>query len=303
MYGKIEAPVRFTFIEEEADRHAELCSRVSEWKRTNCNAFKLQIDLPINGDCATTLDLELNRLKPGEKFGPAFVFLDQFGFSSVPLSLIRRVMQQPVCEVFVYMNWTGINRFMTDPNKASALTAAFGSERWREAQTMPQVQRELFIRKLYVEALKTQAGVEFVWPFTMNNEKDQPLYWLFFGTQNLTGLKVMKRAMWQVDGTGAFAFSDRQGLQQMTLLKSYDAGTLAHDMENQLADRILTAAEVERWVLTETPAYLFKDALQLLEGKKSLRVLNPTPGRKSGSYPDDELASIKLQFASAPMFN
>ncbi len=43
-------------------------------------------------------------------------------------------------------------------------------------------------------------------------------YFLIFGTKHIEGLKAMKEAMWKVDPTGAFRFSDVTNPAQLTLL-------------------------------------------------------------------------------------
>jgi three-Cys-motif partner protein len=70
--------------------------------------------------------------KSNIKFGPALAFLDQFGYGAVSMDLIKRIMSYPQCEVFTYLNYKDMNRWISDPAKAAAFTRAFGGEEWRK---------------------------------------------------------------------------------------------------------------------------------------------------------------------------
>jgi hypothetical protein len=133
----------------------------------------------------------------------------------------------------------------------------------------------------------------------MFDRNGQPLYWLIFCTNNLRGLEEMKKAMWFVDGTGEFRFSDEDDPTQLPMFsRRFDDEWLAAELETRRAGRTMSAYEVKEYVLTDTPCYLFKTALKSLEVRKplSVRVVKAPEGRKPGTYPDDQLEDIGLTF-------
>jgi hypothetical protein len=132
----------------------------------------------------------------------------------------------------------------------------------------------------------------------MYDQQNQPLYWLLFCTDNLRGLEEMKKAMWHVDRTGGFKFSDRDNPDQLQLLDvGFSQSWLADELREKLGGRHLNVQEIKEYVLTETPCYLFKSALQELEtGRRVVSISQAPIGRRPGTYPDDKLGEIVVQF-------
>jgi hypothetical protein len=234
------------------------------------------------------------------QFGPALAFLDQFGYGAVSMALITRILSYPQCEVFTYLNYLEMNRWITDPHKAEAFTRAFGGHEWGQAATLPEQLRRQHLLEAYKTALRTRARGKYVVSFLMFDHDNRPLYWLLFCTNNLRGLEEMKKAMWSVDESGGFRFSDRDDPSQLRLLKqSFDSDWLARELQSRLAGRTMTAWAVKEYVLCETPCYLFKNALRSLEISKKVTPLNVPVGRKPGTFPDEHLEKITLRFANS----
>jgi hypothetical protein len=147
-----------------------------------------------------------------------------------------------------------------------------------------------------------RGNAAYVTSFSMFDKNGQPLYWLVFCTNNLRGLEEMKKAMWAVDRTGEFRFSDEDNPGQLKLFdESYNDPWLADELATRLAGKTMSAAEVKAYVLTDTPCYLFKGALKSLEvGKqKRVTVVIAPPGRKPGTYKDEQIGDIQLSFATS----
>ena len=283
-------PVQFIFIENDRERWQVLADQLSQYNEVTAQSQKVHLTAPIRDDCRITLARMLEESdRRHEKFGPALIFLDQFGYSAVPMLLIQQLMSQPQCEVLTYLFWRDLDRFITDHNKHAGITEAFGHDGWKPAIQMASGERERFMLDTYTAALRQHAGSAYVWPFAMLDENQRLLYWLFFCTNNIRGLEEMKKAMWKVDQTGAFRFSDRDGLAQLTFLTTYTDKMLAHDMASRLAGRTMTVGQVFEWVLTETPAYKFKVPLAALEKRGSVKPVSPPRGRRPGTFPDDNM--------------
>jgi three-Cys-motif partner protein len=289
-------PVRFVFIEQDKERHATLRNEIEKVRSRIEASPRIDLRPPVLGDCAT----ELNRLldeyqNRGDTFGPALVFLDQFGYSEVPLSLVRRLLVIPRCEVFSYLNWDHLNRFLTDESKWPGITEAFGSEDWKKAIDLIGRQRRDFLLNAYLSSLK-QAGARFVAHFEMFGENDTLLYWLFFCTSHIRGLEEMKKAMWKVDDTGLFRFSDAANPNQQLLLGQHDTRWLATHLVRTLAGKTLGVPEIMEYVLVRTPCVLFKDALKELEAASKIEVSGASARRRRGTFSDAE-TGLRIRFS------
>lgn len=293
-------PVEMLFIEEREDRYRQLRDVLSPEIEAAGRAQNIHAIEPQHGDC----DVVLNELldeheRQGIKFGPALAFLDQFGYGSVSMDLIAQILQFRQCEVFTYLDYKDMNRWITDPQKAPAFDRAYGGSEWQECVNLPEAERRTRLLALYKYALRNRAGARYVTSFMMFEANGQPLYWLIFCTNNLRGLEEMKKAMWAVDGTGGFKFSDRDNPGQLRLLDDcFGQPWLVDELREKLAGQKMTAAAVKEYVLTDTPCYLFRGALKKLESEKHASVVDQPAGRKPGTYPDDKLKQIVLQFAA-----
>jgi three-Cys-motif partner protein len=288
-------PVRFIFIEARTDRHENLCRRLKVEESTLRDLRQIRMVPPIHGDCERELNRILDeREMAGIHFGPALVFLDQFGYSQVSISLVKRVLALPQCEVFELIEYREINRFITDESKNVAIDRAFGGNEWRDCAELSGPKREECLRTTYTRALRDRAGAKYVVSFRMHNSVGQPIYWLFFCTSHLRGVEEMKRAMWKLDGAGTFKFSDRVGLGQPAFLGGYDEKWLADELNRTLSGRVLDQTELKEFVLTSTPCYLFKGSLKILEKRGQLSVENTPSSRRPDTFP--ELAGIRLRF-------
>jgi three-Cys-motif partner protein len=294
-------PVSFLFIEYEKERFDSLV-RVIDGQRTRIAASSnIRLLPPQRGDCGTVLGTVLDDRESGRRpGGPMLAFLDQFGYSDVPIELIARIMKNHSCEVFSYMDWRFLNAFMTDEKKAAAISRAFGDESWKACLDVQGKMREQIFLKLYSERLRMAGNSKYVWNFAMSGEGDQLLYWLFFCTNSLRGLEEMKKAMWQVNDQGSFRFSDRDNPNQLTLaiMSGADDNWLANHLHKTLLGQSRTVGAIREYVLVETPCYKFKECLGLLERQGRIRVKVPaTDKRKKGTFSDE---STVVDFVKPP---
>jgi three-Cys-motif partner protein len=300
-------PVHMLFVEQRQDRFEHLRSVLGPYIAQAQKSRQIRAVEPFLGECDAVLSkLLADREAQGVTFGPALAFFDQFGYSAVAMELIGRVLRYGQCEVFTYLDYKDMNRWITDPDKAQAFNRAYGCQDWRQCVNLPEAKRRTCLLEQYKAALmrRTQDGgaeAKHVTSFLMFDKNEQPLYWLVFCTNNLRGLEEMKKAMWTIDKTGSFRFSDRDNPSQLRLLDdSFNPDWLAEEIEAKFASREMSALAIKEFVLTDTPCYLFKAALKKLEvgPKKSARVIQAPHGRKPGTYPDDKLPQIVLRFGT-----
>lgn len=281
---KFETAVRCLFVEERADRFDHLYALLTRLRPQIDTSANVEWTDPRRGDCELVLDELLKRWESKkEPFGPALVFLDQYGYSQVPVEIIRRIMTWRSCEVFSFINWRDLNRYLSDETKWPGITRAFGGEEWKEVMELSQSEKQTRFRELYEKALRDRAAVRYMCRFDMRDKNDRLLYWLFFCSNNIRGLEEMKRAMWKVDATGQFHFSDRHA-NNPQLLIGFDQSWLADALLEEFRGREIALQSVVEHVLVSTPCYLYNDALGLLERKGSLLLKGAPSERRARSF-------------------
>lgn len=232
------------------------------------------------------------RTKP---FGPALVFLDQFGYGSVPIELIRRILEHPQCEVLTYLEARRLNQFLTDPTKDNARRVAFGDDRWREAIDLPPGKRTARLKDLYRSSLTQLAGADWVWDFAMLGDRQDIVYWLYFCTNNVRGLEEMKKAMKKV--SAEFAFCDGDDADQMMMFTQCDDEWLQNRLVKEFAGREVSVKNIRDFVLLRTPMISYALNMATLQRRG---LVTPLGSAERISYVDD--LERKVRFKERSLF-
>lgn len=282
-------PVQIKLVEIRADRVANLRKLVGQMRPELARSGRIVVDDPIQDDCATVIDrLITEHEQRGQRLGPALFFLDQYGYSSFSINLIGRILKHDVCEVFSYLNWNMLSPFMADETKHTGISKAFGGDEWKDVLLLNGKAKEDRFLETYIKALRERAGAAYSYPFVMRDAADRVIYWLFFCSNNIRGLEEMKKAMWTVDRSGGFEFSDKHAMALGKLFQ-YGDGELANDLIAAHDGTELTVRAVREYVLVQTPAYKFKEALAILERTGRLEVVGAPAGRRAGAFKDLDL--------------
>lgn len=227
---------------------------------------------------------------------PTFAFIDPFGYSQVPFSIIERLMQNDKCEVLINFMYEEINRFVTHPNPKEELhrNNLFGTDEWQKAREIkvPE-EREIFLHDLYLKQLKEKARIKYVRSFKMINESNRTDYFLFFGSNHIKGLQKMKEAMWAVDKEGRFTFSDNTNPNQLVLFeKQPNFKHLENLIKNRFKGQTVTISVIEEFVIADTPfrETHYKEVLRNLEKATppQIEVINGTR-KKKFTYPSSDI--------------
>lgn len=285
----IRAKIEMRFIEADAERCEFLKGKIGSLKipeniRTECICAKF--DETLTG----ILDY-LDEQKKG--LAPAFVFVDPFGFTGMPFNLIKRIMANDKCEVLITFMYEEINRFISDVSLWDSLTETFGTDEWKQVTSERDPhQRRSRLRDVYKRQLEEKAGIKFVRSFEMINKANRTDYFLFFGTNNIAGLKKMKEAMWKIDESGSFQFSDatHNPSQPMLFETKPDYNLLKKILLQNFKSRAVSVAELEYFILTQTPFRETHYKKQILLPMESLQPPEIKVGctskrRKSGTFP------------------
>ncbi|WP_170213142.1 three-Cys-motif partner protein TcmP [Catellatospora citrea] len=207
---------------------------------------------------------------------PTFAFVDPFGVSGLPMEVLANLMAFDRCELFVNYMVNPVVRFATAENIDDCLKGLFGTTEFLKA---PAQGREKFLHDLYERQLKDVCKFSFVRSFGMKNKTGNTIYYLFYGTRSLKGLEIMKDAMWKIDPGGGYRFSDRLAGQDILFTEEdLIPGPLRNALASRFKNTTVTIAQIEEFVLVETPyrkAHIRKQALTPMEKARTITVKRP----------------------------
>jgi len=228
---------------------------------------------------------------------PTFAFIDPFGFSGIPFRLIERLLSYPKCEVFITFMADSVNRWLIldNPVDRNHLKELLGTEEI-ECILSNSTRRIEQIRDFYQAQLKSAA--RFVRYFEMRNEINRPIYYLFFASNNRLGHVKMKEAMWRVDSSGIFCFSDATDPKQHVIFNEPDLGSLRDDIRRHFGNQKgVDCREICLFTEDDT-AFIRTHMNAVLAGMESDKTLlvNPLKAdgskRRKGSFPDGVLVDF-----------
>ena len=202
-------------------------------------------------------------------------------------------MGNPHCEVLITFMYEEINRFLKNESLWESLKALFGNDNWKPVTIMTDPRlRETTVHGIYKEQLRSAAKIQHVLSFKMRNRANTTDYFLFFGTNNLLGLKKMKEAMWKVDESGSYLFSDNTNNPDQPVLfqREPDYEHLKRLLIGRFGKQTTSVQDLAAFVLTETPfreTHFKRQILVPMEEAGEIRADCPTRRRKKGSFPDD----------------
>ena len=237
----------------------------------------------------------------GKQMAPAFVMIDPFGVKGMPMEVIRRILKNPRCEVYVSFMWEHMNRFVSESEFEAPLDELFGTEEWRAGMKLAGDDRKDFLHGLYGKQLK-EAGAGQVVHFHLF-KGNRLKYSIFFGTSHTTGSDRMKKAIWRADPSGGYSF--RGGTQDQLVLLDLvqpDFAPLQNALQDQFADGGWVSIEdVLEFVRSDQTIYhdaqVKTPALKPMEGRGLLRV-DPHTRKRRGTYPEGCL--IKFEPRAVP---
>src|SRR5688500_8810021 len=158
----LNVPLNILMVEQKRERCAHLRAVLQRERELLALSPRIKIDDPVCGECedvVTKLVDDHERRKA--RLGPAFFFLDQYGYSGFSMDLVRRILAHDMCETFFYLNWQRMHPYFPDATKAAAFTRAWGGDEWREVQSLRDQKRVERFRSIYIGALRERAGAKY----------------------------------------------------------------------------------------------------------------------------------------------
>ena len=230
--AEIKAEVVFFFIESKPDRARHLEELVAQWRPRLPATVKVHVREGTFDVSMTDVLDQLN--EHGRRMAPALVMIDPFGVKGMPMAVIRRIMANPRCEVYVSFMWEAMNRFVSEKGFEASLDQLFGTNDWQRAKELTGDERRNFLYALYRRQLKG-AGAKQVVHFHLfagNRRK----YSIFFGTRHTKGSDRMKKAIWKVAPFGDFSFRGGQQDQMVLFGDTPDTEPLRHALQDRFSD-------------------------------------------------------------------
>ena len=285
--ARIKAEVVFFFIEKEHARAEHLREVVADWEPRLPENVTVDV---LTGSFDESMTDVLDALdEQGQQMAPAFVMIDPFGVKGLPMEVIRRILANSSCEVYVSFMWETMKRFVTEPELEASLDELFGSGDWRPARQLTGNARKDFLHGLYRQKLQ-EAGAKQVVHFHLFARSGLK-YSIFFGTGHTKGSDRMKKAIWKVAPWGDFAFrGGRQDQLVLLGLENPDFLPLQHLLQDRFGGRgWVTMRDVLEFVRSDETLYhdsqVKTPVLKPMEKQDLLQVKDGTRKRRY-TYPD-----------------
>ena len=224
---------------------------------------------------------------------PTCAFLDPFGWSGLPYTIVENLLSRPSTEVFINFMFEEINRFLSHRDQIANFDCLFGSEVWRSCLSLAGQPRNACLRTTYEASLRKNA--KYVRYFEMRNARDATDYFLFFATNRLEGMKKMKAAMWASDQLGEFRFSDATDPSQAVLFDEPNYRPLRDEVFKRFRGQTVRVEDLESFLIQETAfreTHLRKQVLTPFENERLIAV-NAKPERRRGQFP----AGTRISFS------
>lgn len=259
------------FIDKEKDYCEELENRIDEL------GFKTKHNIVCDEFEEVLSDL----LDSVDKIVPAFCFIDPFGYSGMPLQLIKRFLKRPRTEAFINFMYDPISRFISVDHQFDHMDELFGTGEWREVidQDLRGDDRETFLRDLYHEQLKECA--EYVWPFQLkDSDKDRTIYYLFHCTNHAKGIRVMKSIMYKTGTRGTYSYRGREHSQASLFSTEPDI----NELEQFLLDEFAGQRASFDYIVDSTydSPFIDKDYRRVLNDLRKAGIIQKIPKTTKG---------------------
>src|SRR5579884_563507 len=121
--ARIKSNILFLFVEKEKDRAAVLRKCLTELPIPR----NFQIEIAADKKFAEAFE-ELKQffLAKTRKLPPTFAFIDPFGWTGAPFDIVRFILSQSNCEIFVTFMYEEINRFLSHSDQPENFDQFFG---------------------------------------------------------------------------------------------------------------------------------------------------------------------------------
>lgn len=228
----------------------------------------------------------------GRQLAPTFAFIDPFGYRDLEMSVLADLLAAEHCELFCYFDYNSANRFATAGNVDDRFEALFGTTDFKNAPAAGSAERGRFLISLFERQLVAVAKFTYVQSFAMRNRSGNLGNYLVFATRSLKGLDVMKQAMWKIDPSGEYAFSDKLAGQQVLFAESPDTSPLKRALMQTFGGQSVRIEHLCEWVVAKTPYHSGHVKRATLAGMESEGLLSAANRTRARTYPDGTIVTF-----------
>jgi three-Cys-motif partner protein len=244
--------VAFLFIDERENRCGHLYGQISKLQQSDPLITALKFSITY-GCFARVLNRHLAQEEKKQiAVIPTFTFIDPFGVSDTPLSIITRLMKYPHNEVLITFMHGGVNRCLTQQEKLTQrhLREMFGTEPHQyidlEGDRIEQ------IRTLYSRQLRIAGNISYVNMLHLQSTSQGTDYSLVFGTHSRESMEKMKDIFWQMDPICGSTYSASPPNQPYLIPPEPDYASLARELRYVFTGKDVKVCELEEYIFAST---------------------------------------------------
>ncbi|MFN8164508.1 MAG: three-Cys-motif partner protein TcmP [Solirubrobacterales bacterium] len=279
----LEVTAHFFFIEMDQARAGDLQAEIDKLPPAPDIAIRV-----VPGDYADMFPAVLDEARSSWPNAPIFAFIDPFGADVHP-ELAGNLLRFPRCEVLLFVPLGYFADFFDAPDMRDTLEAVFGLEVFERCSGLSAAER----RTALVEMIEARLSQSCRWVRAFEiapSGGGGRTHFLFFGTNDKTGLARMKTAMWKLDPVTGLRYRDSTRPHQSILFEPEpDIAPLRRELEARFIDEPFSIEEALDFTLCETPflhdRHLKKQTLAAAEREGRLVPVDPKPGRRKNTYP------------------
>ena len=279
------------FVEEDTARAKSLELEIAKFRSAHRELSNVTTHV-IAGEFADVAAQLLESLdENGAQLAPTLAMIDPFGFSGVPMALIKDLLRFPSCEIFFNLMLNHINWHVETDSVSEHMQALFGTDEFRDVPPAGDPRRQPFLIELYAGQLEKEAGFRHVSHFQLINEAGRPNV-ILHGTRHIKGLEVMRRAMWELDPSQGVRFDARDDPNVGSLFDlEVDTAELQTLIHEKFGGQSVPITTVHDFVLTDTrfdpTRHLKVKTLKVMEKNGLITSVTKADGstRRAGTFP------------------
>lgn len=275
--------VRTAFIEKDDELVVSLAQEVDAFCHDNPQVARPVI---LHGSFRERVDEALQHV--GDQ-SPTFAFVDPCGVDGTSFDAIRRIMERPSCEAFVFFNIDGIRRTAGLDETSGVLEELLGSRDEAERLHLTfkttvddPTEREALILKTYQDRVKSAMEVQFFLPFGVESSgRRRTSHYLIHLTKSPLGFRIMKDVMWAhgrtAEGSGML-FQQASNEPDVNLLFKPQADAIQQTLLDYIGDATVNVGKTCDGLAERPEDYVagkaYKDALKALETARRIEVVS-----------------------------
>lgn len=292
---RLDVTAHFFFIEKDEERMKSLRQEIAARGEP---APDITIEI-ILGDYADKFPAVVANARERWPNCPIFAFIDPFGADAQP-ELTANLLLLPRCEALTFVPIGYFADLFNAPDMQRTLGLVFGEEVYERCAHSEASQRRAALVEMMEERLRESC--EWVRAIELVPAGGSGRYhYLFFGTNDRTGLARMKTAMWKLDPVGGVSFVDSTQPNQVILFEAEpDLAPLLAALKEHFGDRVFTIEEAEDFTLETAflhDSQLKSKTLAPAERAGELVPVDPPAGRRRNTY---NTPGLRLRFVKSP---